>query len=138
VEVGSTLGYSRFQGDGGRSGFSLKEEKRVGFPAGENSSIVVLPKQWETIRGSFPAHTGKRTSRRRVPDGALAKGGLHRSIVDARWHQWVTTCESKPASAGSCIVKIPVNGVVTAHPARNAGIVARIAGVNASGIITRR
>jgi putative transposase len=41
-----------------------------------------------------------------LPNGAKAKAGLNKSILDAGWHQFMAICENKAASAGSRLVKV--------------------------------
>jgi putative transposase len=41
-----------------------------------------------------------------LPNGASAKSGLNKSILDAGWHQFITFCEYKAVSAGTQIVKV--------------------------------
>jgi putative transposase len=41
-----------------------------------------------------------------LPNGASAKSGLNKSILDAGWHQFIAFCEYKAASAGTKVVKI--------------------------------
>lgn len=41
-----------------------------------------------------------------VPNGAAAKGGLNKSILDAGWGAFVTLCNSKAEEAGCCVVKV--------------------------------
>jgi putative transposase len=41
-----------------------------------------------------------------VPNGAAAKGGLNKSILDAGWGAFVTICRSKAEEAGCTVVKV--------------------------------
>lgn len=41
-----------------------------------------------------------------LPNGASAKSGLNKSILDAGWHQFITFCEYKAEDAGTQVVKI--------------------------------
>lgn len=41
-----------------------------------------------------------------LPNGASAKSGLNKSILDAGWSQLIMFCEYKAASAGTQVVKI--------------------------------
>ena len=42
-----------------------------------------------------------------LPNGASAKSGLNKSILDAGWHQFITFCEYKAANAGTVqVVKV--------------------------------
>jgi putative transposase len=41
-----------------------------------------------------------------LPNGASAKSGLNKSILDAGWHQFITFCEYKAVSAGTQVVKV--------------------------------
>jgi putative transposase len=41
-----------------------------------------------------------------VPNGAAAKGGLSKSILDAGWGAFVALCSSKAEEAGCCVVKV--------------------------------
>jgi putative transposase len=41
-----------------------------------------------------------------LPNGAAAKGGLNKSILDAGWGAFVTLCRSKAEEAGAIVVKI--------------------------------
>ena len=43
---------------------------------------------------------------RYVPNGAAAKGGLNKSILDAGWRSFVALCTSKAEEAGSTVVKV--------------------------------
>src|SRR2546428_823169 len=41
-----------------------------------------------------------------LPNGAAAKGGLNKSILDAGWGMFVTMCVSKAEGAGRVVVKV--------------------------------
>jgi putative transposase len=43
---------------------------------------------------------------RYVPNGAAAKSGLNKSILEAGWGAFVTLCSSKAEEAGCCVVKV--------------------------------
>jgi putative transposase len=42
-----------------------------------------------------------------LPNGAAAKGGLNKSILDGGWRQFVTLCSYKAEEAGARLVKVP-------------------------------
>jgi putative transposase len=41
-----------------------------------------------------------------LPNGASAKSGLNKSILDAGWHQFITFCEYKAVDAGTRVVRV--------------------------------
>jgi putative transposase len=41
-----------------------------------------------------------------LPNGASAKSGLNKSILDAGWHQFITFCEYKAEYAGTRVVRV--------------------------------
>jgi putative transposase len=41
-----------------------------------------------------------------LPNGASAKSGLNKSILDAGWHQFITYCQYKAADAGTTVVLV--------------------------------
>lgn len=41
-----------------------------------------------------------------LPNGASAKSGLNKSILDAGWHQFIMFCEYKAADAGTRVVRV--------------------------------
>ncbi len=41
-----------------------------------------------------------------LPNGAAAKGGLNKSILDAGWGMFVDMCEAKAESAGRTLLKV--------------------------------
>ena len=41
-----------------------------------------------------------------IPNGASAKGGLNKAILDAGWGQFVATCSSKAEGAGRTLLKV--------------------------------
>ncbi len=41
-----------------------------------------------------------------LPNGAAAKGGLNKSILDTGWSAFVTLCASKAEEAGCTVVKV--------------------------------
>jgi putative transposase len=41
-----------------------------------------------------------------LPNGAAAKGGLNKSILDAGWSAFVALCASKAEEAGCTVVKV--------------------------------
>jgi putative transposase len=41
-----------------------------------------------------------------LPNGAAAKSGLNKSILDAGWNQFITFCQYKAASAGTSVVLV--------------------------------
>jgi len=45
-----------------------------------------------------------------LPNGAAAKGGLNKSILDAGWAAFVTICSHKAAEAGGKVVKVAPHG----------------------------
>jgi len=45
-----------------------------------------------------------------LPNGAAAKGGLNKSILDASWGAFVTICSHKAAEAGGKVVKVAPHG----------------------------
>ena len=45
-----------------------------------------------------------------VPNGAAAKGGLNKSILDAGWGAFVTMCRHKAEEAGGTVVKVAPHG----------------------------
>ncbi len=45
-----------------------------------------------------------------LPNGAAAKGGLNKSILDAGWGAFVTICSHKAAEAGGKVVKVAPHG----------------------------
>ncbi len=44
-----------------------------------------------------------------LPNGAAAKGGLNKSILDAGWGQFVTLCSRKAEEAGGRVARVPPN-----------------------------
>jgi putative transposase len=44
-----------------------------------------------------------------LPNGAAAKGGLNKSILDAGWGQFVTLCSRKAEEAGGTVILVPPN-----------------------------
>lgn len=73
--------------------------KRYGVLVFEDLNVVNMtkaptPKQDET--------TGKY-----LPNGAAAKGGLNKSILDAGWGEFVTLCSRKAEEAGGKVVRVP-------------------------------
>ena len=44
-----------------------------------------------------------------LPNGAAAKGGLNKSILDAGWGQFVMLCSRKAEEAGGTVVRVPPN-----------------------------
>ena len=46
-------------------------------------------------------------SRQYLPNGAAAKGGLNKSILDAGWGAFVTLCRHKAEEAGGRLIKVP-------------------------------
>ncbi len=52
-------------------------------------------------RRGFPQETGQY-----LPNGAAAKGGLNKSILDAGWGMFVGMCSSKAAGAGRTLLKV--------------------------------
>src|SRR5207244_308620 len=44
-----------------------------------------------------------------LANGAAAKGGLNKSILDAGWGEFVTLCSYKAEEAGARLVKVPPN-----------------------------
>jgi putative transposase len=45
-----------------------------------------------------------------LPNGAAAKGGLNKSILDAGWGAFVTICSHKAVEAGGNVVKVAPHG----------------------------
>jgi putative transposase len=41
-----------------------------------------------------------------LPNGASAKSGLNKSILDAGWHQFITFCQYKAEDAGTQVVLV--------------------------------
>lgn len=70
-----------------------------------------------------------------LPNGAAAKAGLNKSILDAGWGGFVRLCTSKAEEAGGIVVKVAPHfttqvcsecGVVVQKTSPFAGIAARI------------
>jgi putative transposase len=45
-------------------------------------------------------------NRKYLPNGAAAKGGLNKSILDAGWGMFIQMCKVKAASAGRCVILV--------------------------------
>jgi putative transposase len=53
-----------------------------------------------------PAPKQDETTGRYLPNGAAAKGGLNKSILDAGWGEFVTLCSRKAEEAGGTVVRV--------------------------------
>jgi putative transposase len=62
----------------------------------ENMTATPAPKQDE--QGKY------------LPNGAAAKGGLNKSILDAGWGAFITMCRHKAEEAGGTVVKVAPHG----------------------------
>lgn len=54
-----------------------------------------------------PAPKQDETTGQYLPNGAAAKGGLNKSILDAGWGEFVTLCSRKAEEAGGKVVRVP-------------------------------
>ena len=98
VRHGEEPGYPRFQGKGRydsftypQAGFSLTHDHRVCLS--KIGSIKV--KLHREIKGTIKTC---------LPNGAAAKGGLNKSIVDAGWGMFQQFCVYKAANAGRAVL----------------------------------
>jgi putative transposase len=58
-----------------------------------------------------------------LPNGAAAKGGLNKSILDAGWSAFVALCKSRAEEAGCTVVKVAPHG--TSQVCSNCGSVVK-------------
>jgi putative transposase len=72
---------------------------RYGVLVFEDLNVVTMTKA--------PAPTQDETTGTYLPNGAAAKGGLNKSILDAGWGEFVMLCSRKAEEAGGKVVRVP-------------------------------
>jgi len=72
---------------------------RYGVLVFEELNVVTMTKA--------PAPKQDETTGTYLPNGAAAKGGLNKSMLDAGWGEFVTLCRRKAEEAGGTVVRVP-------------------------------
>jgi len=73
--------------------------KHYGVLVFEDLNVVTMTKA--------PAPTQDETTGKYLPNGAAAKGGLNKSMLDAGWGEFVMLCSRKAEEAGGTVVRVP-------------------------------